>query len=355
MADRGAVAPAPAHRRCSQYSPRSRWGSPAAPSTRSPPTSARVAPPAVARSPTTRSPSPSSPTPTVVCGRRGRCCANRSPKRTPSPSAAIAVDRPLRACIALACLHACDTAVAVTSIAHNLGGGDAAYVGSPLPRALRRRPDGASAPAVRPQASRRARQALAGLDVVVPPVPRLTRPRSIRRRSRSRPGRISDIRPPLDRTPRRIPRTCQPCSSPTPAARPAAPRSRRLRREDRIPGVVYGHGMEPLSVSVDRRELRAAVSGAAGLNTVLDLTVDSAVYPAIIKDLQRHPVRRTRPHRLPAGQPRRGDHRAGAAGLEGEATEVCRTTAWSTRPSTPSRSSPRRGTSLPSSSSTSAR
>jgi len=72
--------------------------------------------------------------------------------------------------------------------------------------------------------------------------------------------------------------------------------SRRLRRVDQIPGVVYGHGMEPLPVSVDRRELRSAVSGAAGLNTVLDLTVDGSVYPAIIKDLQRHPVRRTIAH-----------------------------------------------------------
>ena len=72
--------------------------------------------------------------------------------------------------------------------------------------------------------------------------------------------------------------------------------SRRLRREDRIPGVVYGHGMDPVAVSVDRRELRIAVSGAAGLNTVLDLTVDGAVYPAIIKELQRHPVRRSIAH-----------------------------------------------------------
>jgi large subunit ribosomal protein L25 len=72
--------------------------------------------------------------------------------------------------------------------------------------------------------------------------------------------------------------------------------SRRLRRADQIPGVVYGHGMRPVPVSVDRRELRSVVSGAAGLNTVLDLTVDGAVYPAIIKDLQRHPVRRTISH-----------------------------------------------------------
>ncbi|MEO1059186.1 MAG: 50S ribosomal protein L25, partial [Actinomycetota bacterium] len=69
--------------------------------------------------------------------------------------------------------------------------------------------------------------------------------------------------------------------------------SRRLRREGRIPAVVYGHGMDPLSVDVDRRELRHALSGAAGLNTILDLTVDGNVYPSLIKDIQRHPVRRT--------------------------------------------------------------
>ena len=68
--------------------------------------------------------------------------------------------------------------------------------------------------------------------------------------------------------------------------------SRRLRGDDRIPGVLYGHGMHPLSVAVERRELRVALSGAAGVNTVLDLTVDGTVYPAIVKDLQRHPVRR---------------------------------------------------------------
>jgi large subunit ribosomal protein L25 len=72
--------------------------------------------------------------------------------------------------------------------------------------------------------------------------------------------------------------------------------SRRLRAEDRIPGVLYGHGMSPLSVAVERRELRVALSGAAGVNTVLDLTVDGTVYPAIVKELQRHPVRRNVVH-----------------------------------------------------------
>jgi large subunit ribosomal protein L25 len=72
--------------------------------------------------------------------------------------------------------------------------------------------------------------------------------------------------------------------------------SRRLRAEDKIPAVVYGHGMDPLSIAVNRRDLRQAVSGTAGMNTVLDLTVDGTVYPAIIKEMQRHPVRRTVQH-----------------------------------------------------------
>lgn len=72
--------------------------------------------------------------------------------------------------------------------------------------------------------------------------------------------------------------------------------ARRMRREDIIPAVVYGRGMTPLSVAVARRELRLALSGPAGLNTVLDLTVDGTVYPAIVKVLQRHPVRRTVTH-----------------------------------------------------------
>ena len=54
--------------------------------------------------------------------------------------------------------------------------------------------------------------------------------------------------------------------------------------------------MSPLSVSVARRDLRVALSGPAGVNTILELNVDGTVYPAIVKELQRHPVRRTVSH-----------------------------------------------------------
>ncbi|HTW05889.1 MAG TPA: 50S ribosomal protein L25 [Acidimicrobiales bacterium] len=71
--------------------------------------------------------------------------------------------------------------------------------------------------------------------------------------------------------------------------------SRRLRRDGRIPAVVYGHGMEPLSVSVVARDLRTALS-AHGLNQVLTLEVDGKSHLVLARQLQRHPVRHTVAH-----------------------------------------------------------
>lgn len=72
--------------------------------------------------------------------------------------------------------------------------------------------------------------------------------------------------------------------------------ARRLRAEGHVPGVLYGHGMSPLSVTVERRDLRLALSGPAGVNTVLSLEVDGKSYPAVVKELQRHPIKRTVNH-----------------------------------------------------------
>jgi large subunit ribosomal protein L25 len=72
--------------------------------------------------------------------------------------------------------------------------------------------------------------------------------------------------------------------------------SRRLRSQEIIPAVVYGQGMDPITISVARRDLRLALAGSAGMNTVLNLTVDGKMYPTIIKEIQRHPIRRTVSH-----------------------------------------------------------
>jgi len=72
--------------------------------------------------------------------------------------------------------------------------------------------------------------------------------------------------------------------------------ARRLLANDQIPAVVYGHGMTPLAVTVDRKDLRVALSGPAGLNTVLELHVGNDKYPAIVKEVQRDPVARNVRH-----------------------------------------------------------
>jgi large subunit ribosomal protein L25 len=67
--------------------------------------------------------------------------------------------------------------------------------------------------------------------------------------------------------------------------------SGRLRLEGRIPAVVYGHGITPLSVSINRRELRAVLHTDAGSNAVINLEVGSDSHLTIVKAMQRHPVR----------------------------------------------------------------
>ena len=66
--------------------------------------------------------------------------------------------------------------------------------------------------------------------------------------------------------------------------------TRRLRREGRVPGVLYGRKEDPVPFSVDARELRHALAAAGA---VLELAGDGAAgaTSAVLKDTQRHPVR----------------------------------------------------------------
>jgi large subunit ribosomal protein L25 len=64
--------------------------------------------------------------------------------------------------------------------------------------------------------------------------------------------------------------------------------TRRLRREGRVPGVLYGGGEAPVPFSVDARELRHAL---AARGAVLEVDLDGASAPAVLKEAQHHPVR----------------------------------------------------------------
>jgi large subunit ribosomal protein L25 len=72
--------------------------------------------------------------------------------------------------------------------------------------------------------------------------------------------------------------------------------TRRLRSKGWIPAVVYGHGADPIPVAVGARDFQVALSGEAGLNTLLSLEVDGSNYLTLARDIQRHPVRNTVSH-----------------------------------------------------------
>jgi large subunit ribosomal protein L25 len=68
--------------------------------------------------------------------------------------------------------------------------------------------------------------------------------------------------------------------------------ARKLRAAGRIPAVVYGRGAETQAISVDPSALvRLLQSSGAGMNTLIELSVEGTVRTVLVKELQRDPVR----------------------------------------------------------------
>ena len=69
--------------------------------------------------------------------------------------------------------------------------------------------------------------------------------------------------------------------------------ARALRREGRVPAVIYGHGREPQSLSVPTRELDRLVERVAAASTVIELDLDGRTLRTLIREIQRHPIKRS--------------------------------------------------------------
>jgi large subunit ribosomal protein L25 len=68
--------------------------------------------------------------------------------------------------------------------------------------------------------------------------------------------------------------------------------AKRLRREGRIPAIVYGRGQEAVSVTVSQRDLYGALHTEAGLNALINLEIDGGdTVLSVAREIQRHPVR----------------------------------------------------------------
>jgi large subunit ribosomal protein L25 len=66
--------------------------------------------------------------------------------------------------------------------------------------------------------------------------------------------------------------------------------ARRTRRAGKIPAVIYGHGADPVHVSLPAREFSHAIKHG-GANVLLTLDVDGSDQLTIPKAIQRHPIR----------------------------------------------------------------
>ncbi len=78
-------------------------------------------------------------------------------------------------------------------------------------------------------------------------------------------------------------------AAPRVAAGKGAARQARLKKK--VPAVVYGHGRASQSLEVDAQTLEQMLTGKEPSSTVVELTVDGKKARALIREIQRHPVR----------------------------------------------------------------
>ncbi len=66
----------------------------------------------------------------------------------------------------------------------------------------------------------------------------------------------------------------------------------RLRREGKIPGIMYGGGQEPKGVAFDANAVHRNMAQEAFLSSILTVTLDGQNMTAIVRDYQAHPAKR---------------------------------------------------------------
>ena len=67
--------------------------------------------------------------------------------------------------------------------------------------------------------------------------------------------------------------------------------SRRLRREGKVPAILYGGKSEPQPIAVSHNELMKSLKIEAFYSNILTISLNGATEQAVLKDLHRHPVR----------------------------------------------------------------
>ncbi|HEY3280509.1 MAG TPA: 50S ribosomal protein L25/general stress protein Ctc [Gemmatimonadales bacterium] len=77
----------------------------------------------------------------------------------------------------------------------------------------------------------------------------------------------------------------------TPRAETGKGAARQARFQHKVPAVIYGHGRPTQSLMLDAKALEKALTGVEPASTLIDLTVDGKQTRALIREIQRHPIR----------------------------------------------------------------
>lgn len=72
--------------------------------------------------------------------------------------------------------------------------------------------------------------------------------------------------------------------------------SRRLRKEEKVPSIVYGGKNAPLMIALNIHEITHLLEDENTFTSVLDLMVGKSKESVVIKDIQRHPAKNTVTH-----------------------------------------------------------
>ena len=72
--------------------------------------------------------------------------------------------------------------------------------------------------------------------------------------------------------------------------------SRRLRKEEKVPSIIYGGKKEPQMVTLSIHEITHLLEDENTFTSVLDLVVGESTDSVVLKDIQRHPAKNTITH-----------------------------------------------------------
>ena len=68
--------------------------------------------------------------------------------------------------------------------------------------------------------------------------------------------------------------------------------SRRLRRQGKVPAIIYGAGRDPRALMFDHNKVLRELENASFYSSILTIKVGDESRAAIVKDIQRHPAKK---------------------------------------------------------------